>query len=148
MKSTIRSCRTVVVINSQRKTKTRFDRKTKKHEFSKEVAELIPTAVARSTQRRKPDDFGAVKGRNLRDRRKAVEDGPVFRDWDKEFGKPVGDSRPSRRTNLGPLLMQYEQDPDLETLSSLIVVEGLRDWVAVKNAINASVSSPLLQSIY
>lgn len=129
-----------MVINSQKNTKTRFDRKTKKHEFSKEVAELIPTAVSRSTQRRKPDDFGPFKSRNQRDRRKAAEDGPVFRDWDKDFGKPVGDSRPSRRTNLGPLLMQYEEDPDLETLSSLIVVEGLRDWIAIKKAINAPVS--------
>eukprot|EP00210_Caulerpa_lentillifera_P006848 g6546.t1 len=119
--------------------------------FSSRVRELLPVAVSRSLDRVEADEFQSVDPRAPRNQVVTKEDGqryivrnggglaPLYRDWEKEFGKPIGDPRPYYRKNMGPLLMRYEKNPELDSIKSLIVVEGLQDWTAVKRAINAPI---------
>jgi len=119
--------------------------------FSDLVKEIVPLAVNRHRQRPKKDQWMTVDPRNPKNRFVTTKDGqkriagrggallPLYRDWEKEVGKPIGDSRPYYRKHMGPMLMPYHQNPSLETMSSLIVVEGLKDWDVIKTAVNAHV---------
>ena len=59
--------------------------------------------------------------------------------WSHAWRSALGDNRPYYRKHMGPLLMPYERRPNLQTIDSLVVVEGLKDWQAVKSAVNARV---------
>lgn len=128
------------------------------------MKEIIPLAVERYRQRRKRDEWEVVEPRSpknivvtLPTGEKRVVKGdkqiPLYREWEKDFGKPIGkkisffcsevlsagDSRPYYRKQMGPLLMPYKENPNLQTLTSLIIVEGLADWTTLQKAVNAPV---------
>ena len=70
--------------------------------FSDRVREIVPLAVKRHRQRPKKDEWLTVDPRNPKNRIVTLENGqkrivgkggallPLYRDWEKEVGKPIG----------------------------------------------------------
>ena len=74
-------------------------------QFSERVKECIPLAVERVTERPRPDEWATIEPRSPKNRVVTLDDGerrvvgrkgqllPLYRDWEKLFGKPGSHAR-------------------------------------------------------